>query len=355
MKISFTVMNGYTEPAVIDHIKTHPAWPRRLWDPETGKRMSANALELAALADELGYDYVSVSEHHYAGFMTNPNPAVLAAALTQVVKRAGIALLGPLASMNNPVRIAEEFAMIDQLSGGRLLTMPLRGTPNEYPMYNVDAAETVGRTREAMLLIRKALSEPEPFAWKGEYYDFPIVSVWPGPTQVPHPPMISSANSEESAIFAAENRFGAACSYFGPLRVAELMKLYRDTAAKAGWTPTDDQMLFRAFAICGDDAEHARDLESRFEGVAAQDVQQAEWLPENAQNAGFAFGLLQFKGDPDALVDQIREFHELTGVGLLDLSFSFGYFSLEETKRQLRTFAKEVLPRVREFSKATAA
>ncbi|MGD6749736.1 LLM class flavin-dependent oxidoreductase [Streptomyces sp. BH105] len=137
--------------------------PRRLSDPEAGKVAAEQALEQAAPADELGFDFVSVSEHHYQAGMCNPNTAVLAAALTAVVHRAKLALLGPLVSMNNPVRVAEEIAMLDQL-----------------------AQETRARTEEAMLLIKKALSEPEPFSWKGEHHDFPVVSVWPGATQLPH-------------------------------------------------------------------------------------------------------------------------------------------------------------------------
>ncbi|WP_067902194.1 LLM class flavin-dependent oxidoreductase [Nocardia vaccinii] len=119
--------------------------------------------------------------------MPNLNPAVLAGALSRVVRHAQLALLGPLASMNNPVRVAEEIAMLDQLSGGRLIALLLRGTPNEFANYNIPAEETRARTEEAMLLIRKALTEPEPFSWRSEHYDFPVVSVWPGPTQVPHP------------------------------------------------------------------------------------------------------------------------------------------------------------------------
>ncbi|MFJ4828935.1 LLM class flavin-dependent oxidoreductase [Streptomyces sp. NPDC088747] len=344
MKVSVTCMNSYADPAVMRRALAENYLEREAWDPTVGLRSIDEALRLAALSDELGFDFVSVSEHHYTGTMTNPNPAVTAAALTQVVKRAGIGLFGPLASLNNPVRLAEEFAMIDQFSGGRLTAMPLRGTPNEFPFYNVPEEETTGRTREAMLLIKKALTEPRPFAWKGEYFDFPIVSVWPGPTQLPHPPLFGSANSPDSAVFAAEHGFGAACSYFGPLRVAELMELYRQECAKHGWTPRADQMLFRAFCVVGQDERHAQDLARRFDGSHTGDE---EWLPTNARDAGFAFGLLQFQGDPDTLVEQITAFHETTGVGVLDLSFNFGQFTYEETADQMRLFAAKVLPRIK--------
>ncbi len=359
MKVSFTCMNTYDDPEALSRVFT--ATPRALWDPERGKRAVRDALALAGLADQAGFDYVSVSEHHYQAGMCNPNPALTAAALTRVVEKAGIALLGPLVSMNNPVRIAEELAMLDQLSGGRLIAMPLRGTPNEFVNYNVSADETRGRTEQAMLLIKRALSEPEPFSWKSEYYDFPVVSVWPGPTQVPHMPLYSSANSPDSGSFAAKNGFGAGCSYFGPKRVAQLMEHYRQECAAAGWTPRPDQMLYRAFCVVGRDPAHADSLVARFRGDApppgpgsrpddrvASGPQRPGGSPQ--EDAGFAFGFLQFHGDPDALVAQIREFHELTGVGILDLSFNFGYYSFEETAEQIATFGSKVLPRIRSLA-----
>ena len=363
MKFSFTCMNTYYRPEAMANL--FKATPRALWDPEFGKQTGEEALKLSALADELGFDYVSVSEHHYQAGMCNPNASVLAAALTQVVKRAKIALLGPLVSITNPVRVAEEIAMLDQLSGGRFITLLLRGTPNEFANYNVPAEETRGRTEEAMLLIKKALTEPEPFSWKGEYYDFPVISVWPGPTQVPHPPMYGSANSQDSLTFAAKNGFGAAMSYFGPKMVAQNMAAYREACRANGWEPTPDQQLFRAFCVVGEDEAHAEQLKARFHGAGGSRVPGPPpggpkgGVPSTdstsvVDQAGFGFGLLQFVGDAPSLVDQIREFHANTGVGVLDLSFNFGFYSYEETVEQLRRFARDVIPKVRDLSSVPA-
>lgn len=84
------------------------------------------------LADEFGFDWVTVAEHHYSPFSLSPNPMVLAGALCQVVHRAKIAVLGPTVPILNPVRVAEELAMIDVMSGGRLVAGLMRGTANEY-------------------------------------------------------------------------------------------------------------------------------------------------------------------------------------------------------------------------------
>jgi alkanesulfonate monooxygenase SsuD/methylene tetrahydromethanopterin reductase-like flavin-dependent oxidoreductase (luciferase family) len=288
---------------------------------------------------------------------------VTAAALTQAVRRARIAVLGPLVSMNNPVRIAEEIAMLDQMSGGRLDILPLRGTPNEFPYYNVPAEETRERTQEAVLLIRKALTEPEPFSWKSTHYDFPVVSVWPGPTQAPHPPMFYSANSPESAAFAAEHHFGAAQSFAGPKLVADRMRFYREQCAAHGWTPAPDQMLVRSFCVVGENHAHALELMSRIQGGQPSDHIPKEVLPpqeaggqqpgaaaDPATDALYAFGALQFHGDSDQVAQQIRDYHKLTGVGVFDLSFSAGYYSQEETADQVRRFARQVIPQLRDLS-----
>jgi len=353
-------MNNYYSTEAMQH--SFSATPRGLWDPELGKRASASALEQAARADALGYDFVSVSEHHYQAGMCNPNPAVLAGALSTAVTHGKLALLGPLVSMNNPVRIAEEIAMIDQLTQGRLIALLLRGTPNEFANYNVPAEETRARTEEAMLLIKKALTEPEPFAWKGTYFDFPVVSVWPGPTQVPHPPLYGSANSEESTAFIAEHRFGAAMSFFGAGMVAKNMARYRELCDQHGWQPTPDQQLFRCHAVVGESEDHVADLMARHYGPTPPPMPAAR--PAGAAPStdstsvedmrAFGFGLLQLSGTPDSLVEQIRDFQAKTGVGILDLSFNLGHFTYEEALAQLQLFGEKVLPQVRTFNAVPA-
>jgi alkanesulfonate monooxygenase SsuD/methylene tetrahydromethanopterin reductase-like flavin-dependent oxidoreductase (luciferase family) len=256
--------------------------------------------------------------------------------------------------MNNPVRIAEELSMLDQLSGGRLIAMPLRGTPNEFANYNVNPDETRGRTEEGMLLIKKALTEPEPFSWKGQYFDFPVVSVWPGPTQQPHMPIYCSANSRESGTFAARNQFGGGCSYAGVDQVAELLSHYRAEARAAGWEPAPEQMLYRAFCVVGEDETHAADLVGRFYGRPEdRAVRRARSLTADQQkNAGAGFGMLRFAGDPAGVVEQLRDFQAKTGAGMLDLAFNFGYYTVAETEAQIRRFAAEVMPKVRELDAA---
>src|SRR5512146_951828 len=133
--------------------------PTTVYSSEIAQQVLEAAVAHSRLADEVGFDWITVAEHHFGPFCITPNPMVLAGGLTQAVKRAKIALLGADVPILNPVRVAEEFAMLDVMSGGRLIAGMLRGTPNEYVTYNVNPAESRGRFEEALQLIRMAWTE----------------------------------------------------------------------------------------------------------------------------------------------------------------------------------------------------
>ena len=375
MKLAFLCSATYADPGLFARPEGWPV-PRGLSDPEVGRHSMEFAIEQARLAEGFGFDWVSVSEHHYWPILPVGNAGVLAAALAREVKRAAIAWIGPLVSMNNPVRIAEEIALLDQLSGGRLVVLPLRGTPNEFLAYGVNPDETRGRAQEAAELIQRALTEPGPFGWEGRYYRYRTVSVWPGPTQLPHPPFFWSGNSVESVKFAARRRWAMAMSYYPQHLAAQLVQMYRDACAEQGWQPTPDQILYRCFIAVAETDRAAQELNDRFYGTAGpQTTRGRATLVASLQNdksrivgapreigtdadkknldadrkgaAGFALGRLHLCGSPDTVFHQIRAFQEATGVGVIDLGFTGGGLTPEETMRSLRLFGEEVLPRLR--------
>jgi alkanesulfonate monooxygenase SsuD/methylene tetrahydromethanopterin reductase-like flavin-dependent oxidoreductase (luciferase family) len=365
MKASFFCTNSYAAPEPF----RHPGWPvpPGLYRAEVGLRSVEVALEHAQLADEAGFDWVSCSEHHYTPLLQTPNACVFAGALSQVVRRAKIAVLGPLVSMNNPVRIAEELAMLDQLSHGRLIVLFLRGTPNEFLAYGTNPDETRARTQEASVLILRALTEPQPFGWEGRFYRFQTVSVWPGPIQRPHPPTYYSGNSLESATFAAAHRLGLGVSFYPPPLVAQLMGYYKQECARHGWEPAPDQLLYRAFIAVGEDDKEAAGLKAKYFTGAAHGqffrgrgaavpppMPPAVGTDTNGKNPGpvkdligLALGTLHFCGSPDTVVQQLTAFHETTGAGVFDLAFDGAGMTLQETRKSIRLFGTEVLPRIR--------
>jgi len=178
MKVSFFETVRYLPPQPL-----RPEWPvaSGAYDPEAGAAAHRAMLERLRYVEELGFDWVSVSEHHYSPRILTPNPMLAAAHIAAHVTKLKIAVLGPIVPQSNPVRVAEELAMLDTLSEGRLVVGLLRGTTNEYLTYDLNPKEARERTDEGMALILKAWTEPQPFAWQGRHFKFRTVSIWPRP------------------------------------------------------------------------------------------------------------------------------------------------------------------------------
>ncbi len=328
---------SYLGPGAYAGRVMHAGWPvpPELCDRETAAASFKAVIGQFELADELGFDWISVSEHHYAPRLMTPNSAILAAAVSQRTRNVKIALLGPLIPLANPVRTAEEIAMLDSINGGRTIALFLRGTPNEHLTY-ATTAETPGATREktqeGVRLILKAWTEPEPFSWHGEHFNFEHVAVWPRTLQDPHPPVFYSGNSDESIAFAAKHRLKLAIG-FSPLPVvAEHIAQYRRLAAEEGWTPTHDDVLYRARLLCADDDEQARE-------IVAKAAPFGRAAPEGGQGGGNpGGGGIQFFGTPQTILEQAKAFHA-AGVGIMDVAFAGDAYGRGGTRRAMEVFA----------------
>jgi alkanesulfonate monooxygenase SsuD/methylene tetrahydromethanopterin reductase-like flavin-dependent oxidoreductase (luciferase family) len=336
MKISYLAMTSYEGPA--PGLDVWPA-PSSYCDPDIATRSIARTLDRCEQADALGFDWVSVSEHHYAPYMMTPNPMVMAAAIAQRVKTAKIALLGPLVPLNNPVRLAEEMAMIDAMTGGRLVVLFLRGTPNEHNTYDTEG-DTRGMTQEGIDLIVKAWREDAPFAWEGAHYRFKTVSVWPRVVQKPHPMLYGSGNSPESIAFAAERRMGIAFSFAPPETIRDWIALYRREAERHGWTPTPAHILYRGLGhLAATDAQAQEEVGRFFASQAADQARiQARTMGGPPVNALILHPY--FLGGPETVIaafDVLRE----CGVGVVDMVFLGGH---EQQLAAMALFADRVLP-----------
>lgn len=341
MKFSYLAMTAYQGPA--PGIEVWPASPLYC-KAEVARQSVAQSLDMAQYAEQLGFDWVSVAEHHYAPYMMTPNPVVMASALSQVVKKARIALLGPLVPLNNPIRLAEEVAMLDNLSDGRVVVLFLRGTPNEHNTYDTPKEDTRGMTQEGIDLILKAWAEDEPFSWQGDYYNFSTVSVWPRLQQYPHPPMYGSGNSEESVVYAAKRGFGIAFSFAPPEVVRDWVQLYHKECAKAGWQPGPEQVLYRGLChIAATDQAAEDDLERHF---GAQATEQAA-LQSKTMGGPPKVPLVAkpyFLGSPETVVERMKVMADC-GVGVVDLCFSVG--DLNQQRNAMALVAEKVMPVVR--------
>jgi alkanesulfonate monooxygenase SsuD/methylene tetrahydromethanopterin reductase-like flavin-dependent oxidoreductase (luciferase family) len=326
------------------------------------------SLEQFQLADEVGFDWVTVAEHHYAPFSLTPNPMVMAGALTQRVKRAQIALLGADIPLLEPVRVAEEFAMLDVMTGGRVIAGMLRGTPNEYVTYATNPAESRDRFEEALKLIVRAWTEPQPFGWQGRYYQYRSISIWPRPVQAPHPPIYMSGSSPESGEFAAKNRLKLGFAVTTVPMAAQAARYYRQQASEVGWEPAPDDVLYRLSVHVAETDEQAQeDLHqpgaienyrlSTLNQAVAQAVAASGYHGRDAQaqqarvgrrtlEDRIALGQL-LAGGPETVLKQITSIRDELGAGILDLSFL--PVGREKALRAIELFGTKVLPRMHEM------
>ena len=192
--------------------------PSDLYDPIRGNRVYHQYMDQLEYADALGFDGIGVNEHHQNGYGLMPSPNLIAAALARRTSQAAICVIGnSIALYNPPIRVAEEFAMLDVISGGRLVAGFPVGTPMDTNYcYGQIPALTRDKYYEAHDLIMRAWTESEPFAFDGKYNQLRYVNCWPRPIQKPHPPIyIPGGGSIETWDFCVENDYNYSFLSFG--------------------------------------------------------------------------------------------------------------------------------------------
>src|SRR3712207_101620 len=189
-----------------EHKSSWVTLPNRYYDPEKGAALYHRYLDELEYAASLGFEGVSVNEHHQTAYGLMPAPNVFAGMLARRIGDAAkICILGrALPVLSNPLSVAEEFAILDNVTRGRIITGFVRGIGAEYHSLAVNPTESHERFHEAHDLIVQAWTRPGPFAFEGKHYNFPHVNLWPRPYQTPHPPIwIPSQGSRETIEFAA--------------------------------------------------------------------------------------------------------------------------------------------------------
>lgn len=346
-------------------------WPvsGAVYSRDAAQESMRQSLEQFRLADEIGFDWVTVAEHHYAPFSLTPNPMVMAGALTQVIKRAKIALLGADIPILNPVRVAEEFAMLDTLTGGRVVAGMLRGTPNEYVTYNINPAESRARFEEALHLIKMAWTQTEPFGWQGRYYEYRTISIWPRCVQEPHPKIYMSGSSPEAGEFAAKNKVGLGFAVTTVPLAAKAAAHYRTQATRFGWEPEPEDVIYRVAVHVGESDDQAledfveatktgarvgltmanRGLESAIAETGYYgrdaDMQRQRLMPRSLQERIDQGQILL--GGPDTVLKQIESIKRELGAGVLDLTVAHQMGA--KTLRSIELLGEKVLPRIRHW------
>jgi len=342
--------------------------PNSLYDPARGHQLYEEHLKQIELYEEYGFDAICINEHHAKPYGLMPSPNLMAAAISQRTRRIRIGIVGNLLPLHaHPVRLAEEIAMLDVLSGGRLISGFTTGVPQEYLALNVPRSEAKARLVEALDLITKAWTEREPFAWHGQYYHYDRVCIWPRPLQQPHPPSIFPAESDEGLEIAASRRFPTGTAYRSTAKSREVFSRYRLIAEKHGWTPTPEDCMVLCPVYVAETNEQARReaephllyfwqwLLSYHKGsmkilgqspparparvTAAEDLPFYEFDFDLCQKEG-----VSFIGDPDSVTREIQSRMGEMEAGVLMGLFQFGSLPHELAQKNIRLFAEKVLP-----------
>ena len=373
--------------ANLDHLKggdTELPYPlaNRHFDAATAMRTYEEHLDAWEALDRCGYDGVGFNEHHCSpyGLMNSPN--LMAAAAAQRTKRLKLLIYGNLLPLHEPLRLAEELAMIDCLSQGRLISGFARGIPREYQVHNVTLAQSRARFEEAYDIITRAWSE-EVFSYEGQFWSYQDVAMWPRPVQQPHPPIwMPIVGSKESIEFAGRHNLPITPG-LGRARGLrdDIIRYYAKCLADAGHRITPDHLSLGITAYVADSKAQAlreygphilyfnrtlfshgnfteveRQRETGYATAASTDYVRPENL-RAAANLRSEFRNLTMRdleeqaehmplGTAAEVAERIIETAESAGANQVQLALNRGALPHELFMAQIERFAAEVLPRL---------
>ena len=208
-----------------------------VYDPKVGAQLYNRYLDEKIYADQIGFDALMLNEHHSTPFCMQGVTNVGASILARETKQAKIIILGNILPIwDDPLWLAEQLAMIDMISYGRLVSGFVRGGGRESVSHNAPPHFNRERFEEAHDFIIKAWTTPGPFRWEGKHYHYRYVNPWARPLQQPHPPIwIPSTVSVETVKWTARHRYPLVllATKLGPTK--EAFQLYHDTAAEEGY------------------------------------------------------------------------------------------------------------------------
>jgi alkanesulfonate monooxygenase SsuD/methylene tetrahydromethanopterin reductase-like flavin-dependent oxidoreductase (luciferase family) len=359
--------------------------PGDRFEAEIAARSYEQHLAVWEEMDRLGFDGIGLNEHHTTphGMMNSPNMMAVAAA--QRTKKLKFFILGNLLPLHNPLRIAEELAMADCISRGRIMAGFARGVPREYKVFDVPMAESRARFDEALAVILQAWTE-KTFTHEGKFWKYRDISIWPRPYQAPHPPVwIPFTGSKETIECAAAGNFGAAIHHPHRGVVLDMIAHFAQRLAHHGHRIRPDQICIMTEAWVAESGAKAMDEYAPYflyfnnvlwhhggnpPGQKANPVASGyvassshDYVrPENAAEAVIdrekaralnrpdveakvASGELAF-GSARQVTERLIEQAEAVGANKLLVNLNFGAMPNDLFMEQVRRFGREVLPKL---------
>jgi alkanesulfonate monooxygenase SsuD/methylene tetrahydromethanopterin reductase-like flavin-dependent oxidoreductase (luciferase family) len=323
--------------------------------------------------EELGFDEVWLTEHHFIDYGLSVDPAALAAAAASRTRRIRIGLAAAILPFHDPIRLAEQMALVDIISGGRLDVGVGRGNrPAEFRGYRIPQEQSRERFDEAVEIMRRAWTE-ERFAFEGRFFQIPEVRVIPKPVQRPHPPLYQVCVSKDGIENTALRGWPMLNSVlFGPVSQLETNRdIYVEALCKSGRTEEEVRALLRQWGVSRQIYVADTDARALEEARAAEEWYQESFrrfvIPERIEDAhpglqpgframaerlaqvtweGLVRETLAF-GSPDTVARHIEQMRAM-GVGQVLCWMNFGGLPQAGVRRSMELFAREVMPRFRE-------
>jgi alkanesulfonate monooxygenase SsuD/methylene tetrahydromethanopterin reductase-like flavin-dependent oxidoreductase (luciferase family) len=362
---------AYIDPDYIKDYKTcWVTYPNSNFDPVKGNELYNRYLDEIEYAEELGFDGVCVNEHHQNAYGLMPSPVVMAAAVARQTERVKIAILGNAFGIrDHPQTLAEEHAMIDCITGGRLISGMVRGLGCEYYSMGSNPAHSHERFHEAHDLVIRAWTEEGPFAFEGKHYQFEYVNTWPRPYQQPHPPIwVPSQGSTETIEWAAhpDRKYTYLQTYSPFQNVVRFHNSYRQFAHDRGYTATSEQLGWAAPIYVGETDQKAIDevrphIELFFNKLLRHSIPML--LPPGYMSVESYKRVLKSKsslsadhtaesliendviivGSPDTVREKLAACHNEVGLGYFLGMFQIGSMPHDLTIASMQRFSREVM------------
>jgi alkanesulfonate monooxygenase SsuD/methylene tetrahydromethanopterin reductase-like flavin-dependent oxidoreductase (luciferase family) len=356
------------------------AWvwcPNALFDPVKGGELYNEYINTLIYAEEIGFDGVCVNEHHQNAYGLMPSPNLIAAVLARQTTRVKIAVIGnALPLYNPPTRVAEEFAMIDCISGGRLIAGFVVGGGPEYFSSGVNPTHAREMFREAHDLIIQSWTEPGPFRFFSKHYKLNYVNPWPRPIQQPHPPIwVPGVGSLETMEFVAKRRYSyMGIPYFHIDVFTRTFNLFREACAREGYDPSPEQMGWPIpIYVAQTDEQARREFEPSLWYFAKKLLKGIDITPPGYTSVKSALaitknqdkfllsidtwdkvekGVFAIVGSPATVRDKLIHYQKQLGAGNILTGCQIGSLSHEQARNSMKLLADEVMPYVRQAQEA---
>ncbi len=349
---------------------------RQNFDPEIAAQTYHNHVEEFQLCEELGFDGITVNEHHGSPYSLDNSPNLFLAYVAANTKRLKLAMAGNLLPIHgHPLRVAEELAMLDVITRGRVIAGFARGIPREFLVLPVPLRETRPRFEEALDVIINAWTS-DLFTHHGKFYHYQDVDMWPRPYQKPHPPIWVGAISPEPTRNVARRPGVTLCVTFQPTAwINNQLNVFREAAAEAGRKVTDDDIVYGRHIFVAETQKEAEKLcqpniEYYFQNLLGEINNAAidkilamnPDLTYDSVKTPYPYHTASFEklredgmvlvGTPDrVLKDLMAQYEEVGGFGTFMGIVRMGAMPQDVVLRNIRLIGEELIPKLHAMGK----